>query len=68
MKRARCPICDRSMKAESTGELPFFPFCSARCRQIDLGRWLGEQYGIPVSHSRVDPDAVPEDDDPAFPS
>jgi endogenous inhibitor of DNA gyrase (YacG/DUF329 family) len=56
------------MEAEARDALPFFPFCSARCRQIDLGRWLGEQYGIPVSHSRVDPDAVPEDDDPAFPS
>ena len=24
------------------------PFCSERCRTIDLGRWLGEKYGLPV--------------------
>jgi endogenous inhibitor of DNA gyrase (YacG/DUF329 family) len=24
------------------------PFCSSRCRQIDLRRWLGEEYGLPI--------------------
>ena len=24
------------------------PFCSDRCRQVDLGRWLNEDYGLPV--------------------
>jgi endogenous inhibitor of DNA gyrase (YacG/DUF329 family) len=24
------------------------PFCSPRCRQVDLRRWLGEEYGMPV--------------------
>jgi endogenous inhibitor of DNA gyrase (YacG/DUF329 family) len=24
------------------------PFCSERCRQIDLGRWLGEKYSLPI--------------------
>jgi endogenous inhibitor of DNA gyrase (YacG/DUF329 family) len=27
-------------------EYPDFPFCSARCRKIDLGRWLDEKYRI----------------------
>jgi endogenous inhibitor of DNA gyrase (YacG/DUF329 family) len=27
---------------------PAIPFCSDRCRQIDLGRWLRESYGLPV--------------------
>jgi endogenous inhibitor of DNA gyrase (YacG/DUF329 family) len=26
---------------------PEFPFCSPRCKLIDLGRWLGEQYAVP---------------------
>lgn len=26
------------------------PFCTPRCQQIDLGRWLGEEYGLPVEH------------------
>jgi len=24
------------------------PFCSQRCRLVDLGRWLDERYGVPV--------------------
>jgi endogenous inhibitor of DNA gyrase (YacG/DUF329 family) len=37
------------------------PFCSERCRTIDLGRWLGENYGLPAM---PDPEAdeVPEPD------
>jgi hypothetical protein len=27
------------------------PFCNDRCRRIDLGRWLGEEYSVPVEHS-----------------
>ncbi|WP_366555966.1 DNA gyrase inhibitor YacG [Aquibaculum sediminis] len=38
----RCPICSRPAVAERR------PFCSARCAQIDLGRWLGERYRIPT--------------------
>lgn len=30
------------------------PFCSERCRQIDLGRWLGEEYGLPLEPERGD--------------
>lgn len=29
-------------------EWPDYPFCSAKCRKIDLGRWLGEKYAIPA--------------------
>ncbi len=46
MIRVRCPICDQLMEGQSTREWPDFPFCSARCRLIDLGRWLGGQYRL----------------------
>lgn len=36
------------------------PFCSERCRAIDLGRWLDERYAIPVER---DPDELEEGDD-----
>ena len=36
----KCPICG---KAEVVG---FEPFCSKRCAQVDLGRWLGDGYAI----------------------
>jgi endogenous inhibitor of DNA gyrase (YacG/DUF329 family) len=38
-------------------EWSYFPFCSKRCKLIDLGRWLGEEYGIPA----VEPDDLPPD-------
>lgn len=40
--REPCPICSKPAVAER------LPFCSARCAQIDLGRWLGERYRIPT--------------------
>lgn len=46
MIRVRCPICDCVMQGQGPGEWPQFPFCSNRCRMIDLGRWLGEEYRI----------------------
>jgi len=36
------------MVGRSLAEWPSFPFCSARCKTIDLGRWLGETYRIPA--------------------
>jgi uncharacterized protein len=40
----RCPICEREFRAEASEAMPF---CSQRCRLIDLGRWLDERQGIP---------------------
>ncbi len=47
MFRVRCPICDRKIEGQSTAEWPEFPFCSRRCRLVDLGRWLDEAYALP---------------------
>ncbi len=41
--RARCPICRKPTRSEQHAE---FPFCSERCRLIDLGRWASEEYVI----------------------
>ena len=44
----RCPICKREVDEAAKGrEGSFFPFCSERCKLIDLGRWLGEDYRVP---------------------
>ncbi len=40
-----CPICRKPVAPR--GENRSFPFCSDRCRLLDLGRWLGEAYRIP---------------------
>ena len=42
----RCPVCDVTIDLEAT---PTVPFCSDRCRTIDLGRWLSESYGVPAA-------------------
>jgi hypothetical protein len=38
----RCPICQKPTVAE------YRPFCSKRCADIDLGKWLREDYTIPA--------------------
>lgn len=58
MIRVRCPICDRQMEGASTADWPEFPFCSRRCRVIDLGRWLNEDYRFPAE---ADGEAVPQE-------
>ena len=40
--RRPCPICTKPSAVK------FHPFCSARCADIDLHRWLGGQYAIPA--------------------
>ena len=55
----RCPIC--SGDVAGSGALPF---CSERCRTVDLGNWLGEAYRFPVmDESPVDEPAGGGDDD-----
>jgi uncharacterized protein len=41
-----CPICGK--KVEWTDASKFRPFCSERCKQIDLGAWAEEKFSIPV--------------------
>ena len=53
----RCPTCgDRH---PWTGN-PHRPFCSLKCRLIDLGHWLDERYRIEVQSSTSEPE--PDDD------
>ncbi len=46
-----CPICGARFEAEQT---PAMPFCSRRCRDIDLGRWLDERYSVPALSKELD--------------
>jgi endogenous inhibitor of DNA gyrase (YacG/DUF329 family) len=60
-----CPICGKPSSQEH------YPFCSKRCADIDLNRWLSGSYVIPAKPEEdemaADPDVVPpgdaEDDD-----
>lgn len=55
-KLPRCPICEKEFDPQGVTSLPF---CSERCRKIDLGRWLRESYGMPVE--RAEEDSVADD-------
>ena len=44
-----CPICQGAVRPRT--ENPNHPFCSARCKTVDLGRWLSEEYRVPVEDS-----------------
>jgi hypothetical protein len=46
----RCPIC------KEPTQMPFRPFCSARCRDVDLSRWLRGGYAIPGGQAETDED------------
>jgi endogenous inhibitor of DNA gyrase (YacG/DUF329 family) len=45
-RTVRCPQCGKTV--EWTPASPFRPFCSKRCKEIDLGAWASESYRIPV--------------------
>jgi endogenous inhibitor of DNA gyrase (YacG/DUF329 family) len=51
-----CPICSRG--AAPRAESAFFPFCSPRCKQIDLGKWLSEGYRVSSDASEADDDSA----------
>lgn len=49
--KMNCPICRKPVDSETHAE---FPFCSERCRLLDLGNWSSEKYM--VSESALDED------------
>ena len=44
----KCPICGKEVSRNN----PDQPFCSERCRLIDLGNWASEKYRIPVAPAK----------------
>jgi len=55
----KCPICKQPVDNDN----PEFPFCSQRCRTIDLGNWASGKYAVPgppVAESDTPP-GTPDD-------
>jgi endogenous inhibitor of DNA gyrase (YacG/DUF329 family) len=50
--QAKCPVCGKPADAK------YQPFCTKRCADIDLGRWLKEGYRVPTE------EGLGEDDEP----
>ena len=50
---AECPVCRKPADEK------YKPFCSKRCADIDLGRWLKESYRVPTEEGPEEADSVP---------
>ena len=50
----KCPLCTKP------GTPQYRPFCSKRCADIDLGRWLKESYRVPTQEAPEDSDSPPD--------
>jgi uncharacterized protein len=58
----QCPICRKPVDSDTHAD---FPFCSERCRLLDLGNWASEKYVIsePVLDESVLDESSPDDSD-----
>lgn len=53
-----CPICSKA------GDPKYRPFCSRRCADVDLGRWLTGRYAIPADDAGTDDPAATNETPP----
>ncbi len=62
-----CPICDTELATNAATQSPLFPFCSKRCKMIDLYRWTEGQYAVvePLTPERLFEESA-NDDPEAF--
>jgi len=60
----RCPLCGHPSRARSGNRA--WPFCSDRCRAVDLGKWFAEDYRVPAERAGDGASLSPGgEDDPA---
>jgi uncharacterized protein len=57
--KVKCPTCGKEV--EWSPDSPWRPFCSERCRLIDLGAWFDESHRIPGEELPPDEDEEPKD-------
>ncbi len=54
-KLLKCPICKKPAEMDKAKN-PFLPFCSERCRTIDLGAWLDGKYIVAGDEPVTEPE------------
>jgi endogenous inhibitor of DNA gyrase (YacG/DUF329 family) len=54
--RRPCPVCGKPSQQK------YHPFCSARCADVDLHRWLGGTYAIPAEETGADTEDEPSEE------
>lgn len=57
-----CPTCGRPVLLAEALRPATFPFCAARCRDRDFGRWLDGAYAVSGESLGEDPEAAPDQD------
>lgn len=57
----KCPICSKPVEWKDN---PFRPFCSERCKLLDLGRWVSEEYSVPGKPLPTEHDEAPAPTNP----
>ena len=66
----RCPVCHKTVKVSpqaQSEEAKYFPFCSRRCKLVDLGAWLDAKYKI-ISELQSQESTEPPDNSSDTPS
>ena len=56
-----CPHCGKPADWQAN---PHRPFCSERCKLVDLGKWVNEEYRVPGKPVHDEPDEANEDERP----
>lgn len=57
VRSVSCPSCGASVAWGP--DSPYRPFCSERCKLIDLGAWATEKYRVARPHDEADDDVMP---------
>ncbi len=63
-RRINCPQCGHEILYDTVADVPTFPFCSDRCRLVDLDKWFEEEYRVSQD---IKDDAAGERDVPGAP-
>lgn len=58
VRKVRCPQCGN--ESVWSPDNPYRPFCSERCKLIDLGAWASESYRIPAEDNDPESDPTPD--------
>jgi uncharacterized protein len=62
VREVTCPNCGKAV--DWSPESRWRPFCSERCRLIDLGQWFSEEHAIPGEDADADAPSDPDADSP----
>ena len=63
VRTVACPTCAK--RVEWGPQSPWRPFCSERCKLIDLGAWASEKYRVPVVEENDEPESDDSGEPPA---